>query len=182
MSSSRSRRTGHKSGSSSTSGSQSARQIIESLLTHRINTLTELCRVERLVANAETEEDQLAFQEPMTSAWIYYVESNQMLSELRGLTPNYAFSGEMLTYAQGLVRNDPQSNRSWNFAWMVLEKITEENLVATYAEIEAARPEMWGDVVPDDQQIQELAAYFSQEWTYAINWMLQHWTAAPVWY
>lgn len=27
----------------------------------------------------------------------------------------------MLIYAQSLVRSDPQSNRSWNLAWMVLE-------------------------------------------------------------
>ncbi|KAK0726185.1 hypothetical protein B0T21DRAFT_336376 [Apiosordaria backusii] len=161
---------------------QSARQIIESLQTHRINTLTELCRVERLVVGAETEEDQRAFQEPMTSAWLYYVESNQMLTELRGLISDFPFSGEMLTYAQSLVRSDPQANRSWNFAWMVLEKIRDENLIATYAEIEAARPEMWGDTVPDDQQVQELAAYFSQAWSGAITWMLQHWAAPPVWY
>ncbi|KAK4199161.1 hypothetical protein QBC40DRAFT_176942 [Triangularia verruculosa] len=162
---------------------QAARQIIECLRTHRINTLTDLCRVERLSAGAKEEADQLAFQEPLTSAWVYYVESNQMLSELRGLTPNYAFCGDMLTYAQDLVRNDPQSNRSWNFAWMVLEKIREEDLIPTYAAIEAAKPEMWGAIVPNEQQIQELAACFTQDWSFAITWMLQHWAVAPpVWY
>jgi len=62
----------------------------------------------------------------MTAAWAYYVSSNQMLSELRGLTPNYPFCGDILSHAQGLVRNDPESNRSWNLAWLCLVKITDE--------------------------------------------------------
>ena len=62
----------------------------------------------------------------MTAAWAYYVSSNQMLSELRGLTPNYPFCGEILAHAQLLVRNDPESNRSWNLAWLCLVKIVDE--------------------------------------------------------
>ena len=95
-------------------------------MTHRINTLTELCRVERLAAAPETAADAQAFQEPMTSAWTYYVTSNQMLTELVGLAPNYPVCAEMYTYAQDLVRNDPEANRSWNFAWLVLRKIVDE--------------------------------------------------------
>ena len=72
------------------------------------------------------EADQLAFQGPMTSAWDFYVSSNQMLTELRGLTRNYPFSGEVLAQAQALVRGDPDSNRSWNLAWLCLVKIRDE--------------------------------------------------------
>ena len=100
--------------------------MIESLETHRVNTLTELCRIERTAACCENEEDAQAFQAPMTAAWEYYVNSNQFLSELRGLTPNYPFSGELINDAVGLVKSDPGSNRSWNLAWLCLIKIGEE--------------------------------------------------------
>lgn len=131
-----------------------------------------------------------------------------MLSELRGLTPNYPFCGDILTSAQTMVRGDPESNRSWNFAWLCLVKIAnryfarlylprvsvtdsranltylnlDSNLVATYAESEAARPEMWGGNEPDEEQIQQLAACFQYEWDLAVQTMLQHWTVAPTWY
>jgi hypothetical protein len=59
----------------------------------------------------------------MTQAWTYYVTSNNMLSELRGLTRNYPFSSAMLDEAKWLVSNDPGSNRSWNYAWLVLVKV-----------------------------------------------------------
>ena len=59
----------------------------------------------------------------MTAAWDYYVCSYQFLTELRNLTPNYPFSGELLQEAHQLVLNDPDSNRSWNLAWLCLEKI-----------------------------------------------------------
>lgn len=62
----------------------------------------------------------------MTAAWEYYVSSNQMLCELRGLTRNYPFCGELLADAQVRVRNDPESNRSWNLAWLCLVKINDE--------------------------------------------------------
>ncbi|KAK4117903.1 hypothetical protein N656DRAFT_794314 [Canariomyces notabilis] len=185
MSSSRSKGSSKGSGSSSSKNgksSQSTRQLIESLTTHRVNTLTELCRIERVAASCESEDDARAFQGPMTAAWAYYVSSNQMLSELRGLTPNYPFCGDILTYAQALVRSDPDSNRSWNLAWLCLVKIVEGNLVATYAMSEAARPEMWGETQPDEEQIQQLAACFEYEWNGAVQAMLQHWTVAPTWY
>ena len=79
----------------------------------------------------------------MTAAWAYYVSSNQMLSELRGLTPNYPFCGEILAHAQLLVRNDPESNRSWNLAWLCLVKITDEYVF--YLWIRSARGEARGE-------------------------------------
>jgi len=79
------------------------------------------------------EEDARAFQGPMTAAWAYYVNSNQMLLELRGFTPNYFFSGELLDHARKLVREDPESNRSWNMAWLCLVKITEEYVFLSVA-------------------------------------------------
>lgn len=104
---------------------QSTAQLIESLNTHRVNTLTELCRIERVAATA-SDEDALAFQGPMTQAWTYYVTSNNLLNELRGLTRNYPFSSECLDDAKWRVSNDPESNRSWNYAWLVLIKMRDE--------------------------------------------------------
>ncbi|KAK4443362.1 hypothetical protein QBC34DRAFT_211689 [Podospora aff. communis PSN243] len=187
MSSSRSARPHHGSRHGSSSGkkskaSQSTRQLIESLQTHRVNTLTELCRIERHAASCDSEEDARAFQGPMTAAWAYYVSSNQMLSELRGLTPNYPFCGDILTHAQGLVRNDPESNRSWNLAWLCLVKITDDDLIASFAGSEASRPEMWGGRQPSAEEAQQLAACFQYEWESAVQNMLRHWQATPTWY
>jgi len=105
-------------------------QLIESLDTHRVNTLTELCRIERVAATA-SEEDSLAFQKPMTLAWEYYVTSNNLLNELRGLTRNYPFGSDCLDDAKLRVNNDPESNRSWNYAWLVLVKMKDECVVFT---------------------------------------------------
>jgi hypothetical protein len=104
---------------------RSTDQLIESLRTRRVNTLTELRRIE-IIAAASSDEDQAKFQEPMTAAWKYYVDSNNLLNELRGLTRNYPFSSECLDEAKWLVLNDPESNRSWNVAWLVLTKIQDE--------------------------------------------------------
>jgi hypothetical protein len=104
---------------------QNTAQLIESLNTHRINTLTELCRIERFAASS-SEEDQILFQEPMTAAWTYYVTSNNLLTELRNLTVNYPFSNELLDDAKWRVSSDPNSNRSWNYAWLVLTKMQDE--------------------------------------------------------
>lgn len=100
--------------------------MIESLQSHTVNTLTELVRIERVAATCEDENDAIAFQGPMTEAWNYYVNSNQFLTELRGLTRSYPFSGDILVDAQMRVRNDPESNRSWNLAWLCLRKIVDE--------------------------------------------------------
>jgi hypothetical protein len=78
------------------------------------------------VAATASEEDQLLFQGPMTQAWTYYVTSNNLLSELRGLTRNYPFSSDTLDDAKQRVSYDPDSNRSWNYAWLVLAKMRDE--------------------------------------------------------
>ncbi|CZT50973.1 uncharacterized protein RSE6_12050 [Rhynchosporium secalis] len=157
---------------------QSTAQLIESLNTHRVNTLTELCRIERVAASA-SEEDQLAFQEPMTSSWTYHVTSNNLLNELRGLTRNYTFSSECLDDAKWKVSNDPESNRSWNYAWLVLIKIRDEQLIETYAASEAAKPEMWGGRIPDTEEASQLAACFAWEWNGALDQILRHWDVPP---
>ena len=97
-------------------------QLINSLRTHRVNTLTELRRIEKIFAHF----DQAEFSEPMTTAWAYYVNSNNFLSELRGLTKNYPFSSECLDEAKWKVIEDPASTRSWNYCWLVLMKIQNE--------------------------------------------------------
>lgn len=156
-------------------------QLITSLTTHRVNTLTELCRIERTAASCTSETDARAFQEPMTSAWIYYVTSNQFLTELRGLTPNFPFSGAIIEDAYARVTADPESNRSWNLAWLCLVKIRQDGLVRGYAESEAALPEMWGTMTPGEDEVRKLAECFEAEWDSAVDTMLRHWPMAPTW-
>lgn len=62
----------------------------------------------------------------MTNAWAHYVNSNNLLSELRALTKNYPFSSECLDEAKWQVIGDPASTRSWNYCWLVLTKIRKE--------------------------------------------------------
>lgn len=97
--------------------------MIESLQSHKVNTLTELCRIERAASSCENAQDAQAFQEPLRNAWDYYVNSNQLLSELRGLSRNYPISGVLVDEARRLVFEDVNSGRSWNFAWLCLVKI-----------------------------------------------------------
>ncbi|OAA60225.1 hypothetical protein SPI_05349 [Niveomyces insectorum RCEF 264] len=159
-------------------------QLLDSLATHRVNTLTELCRIEQAAATCDHEADAAAFQEPMTAAWHHYVTSNQCLSELRGLTPNYPFCGEILADAQQRVLGDPSSNRSWNLAWLCLTKICDDNLIPLYAASEAAKPEMWGGngYQPQPAECAQLAQYFEYEWMQAVTVMLRHWQTPPTWY
>lgn len=161
---------------------KSVQQIVSSLVSHRINTLTELCRVERLAASCDKEVDARAFQEPMTSAWVHYVTSHQFLSELRGLTRSYPFSGDVISEAHTRVLIDPESNRSWNLAWLCLMKMKDDDLIRMYAAYEAAKPEMWGSMEPTDEQIEQLAACFEHAWSEAVDNMLRHWTHSPTWY
>ena len=98
--------------------------MLKSLRTHRVNTLTELRRIEKLLAqNGNTAKD---VTEAMTTAWAHYVNSNNLLSELRGLTKNYPFSSECLDEAKWQVIGDPNSIKSWNYAWLILKKIRDE--------------------------------------------------------
>ncbi|KAG4033603.1 hypothetical protein MFRU_004g01080 [Monilinia fructicola] len=155
---------------------QNTTQLIESLNTHRVSTLTELCRIERIAA-ASDEEQRLLFQEPMTAAWTYYVTSNNLLSELRNLTRDYAFSSDLLDDAKWRVSSDPNSSRSWNYAWLVLIKIRDDEMIQTYAAIEAAKPDMWGGRRPEAEEAVQLAACFAYEWQGALGRMLRHWEA-----
>ncbi|KAF0323655.1 hypothetical protein RB213_002008 [Colletotrichum asianum] len=189
MSSSRSGRSGGSSSHRSSKSSKkpravqrSVQQLIESLETHRVNTLTELCRIERVAATCENEEDAVAFQGPMTAAWDYYVNSNQLLSELRGMTRSYPICSDILYDAHVRVRSDPNSNKSWNLAWLCLTKIQEDGLVDGYAGVEAVKPEMWGGREPSAEEAEQLKACFVYEWNKALSAMLRHWAVDPVWY
>lgn len=118
----------------------------------------------------------------MTAAWVYYMNSNQFLAELRGLTRNYPFSADAVQGALHRVRAEPASNRSWNLAWLCLIKMRDDDLISTYAAAEASKPEMWGQTEPSSDEVDQLAACFEHEWTIAVDTMLQHWSFAPAWY
>jgi hypothetical protein len=96
--------------------------LINSLRTHKVNTITELRRIEKIFAYLDSRE----VTEPMTAAWAHYVNSNNLLNELRGLTRQYPFSSEALDEAKAMVVRDPNSIRSWNYCWLVLQKIDKE--------------------------------------------------------
>lgn len=92
--------------------------LLQSLRTHRVNTLIELRRIEKSLALSKTPD----VTEAMTQAWAHYVNSNNLLSELRGLTKSYPFSSECLDEAKWMVISDAQSMKSWNYCWLVLQK------------------------------------------------------------
>lgn len=96
--------------------------MIHSLQTHKVNTITELRRIEKLFAF----DDPAEVEEPLRGAWAYYVDSNNLLSELRGLTKNYPFSSECLDEAKTLVIGNPASACSWNCCWLVLSAIRDK--------------------------------------------------------
>lgn len=60
--------------------------------------------------------------------------------------------------------------------------VDHSNLVATYAAIEAMRPEMWGGREPSPEEADQLAQCFEFEWNNAVNTMLRHWSVTPTWY
>ncbi|KAI9805009.1 MAG: hypothetical protein M1833_006312 [Piccolia ochrophora] len=123
--------------------------------------------------------DQAEFCEPMTSAWAHYVNSNNLLSELRGLTKNYPFSSECLDEAKWMVIEDPASQRSWNYCWLVLVKIQTKQLIKKHANIMAQKPSMWGNRTPTAAGVAQLSSNFVNEWTYAVGQMLRHWDSPP---
>lgn len=145
-------------------------------------TLTALVRIERIAATCPSALDALSFQKPMTTAWSNYVTSNQLLVELHGLTPNYPFSGDAITDAHLRVLTDPDSNRSWNLAWLCLVKVRDDGLIPLYTAVESVKPEMWGDKVPTQSEMEQLATCFEVEWTRAVVTMLRHWPTPPTWY
>ena len=167
-------------------------QLIHSLRTHRVKTLTELRRIEKIFAHF----DQAEFCEPMTAAWAHYVNSNNLLSELRGLTKNYPFSSELLDEAKWMVIEDPASIRSWNYCWLVLTKIQAQyvtpgspsdhladmysrHLIQKHADSEARKPAMWGGKKPTSAHVAKLAQAFVAEWSRAVAQMLRHWDSPP---
>ena len=112
----------HNSDQKPTISQSSKDQLIQSLRTHRVNTITELRRIEKILAYL----DSADVTEPMTTAWAHYVELNNLLNELRGLTKNHPFSSECMDEAKTLVVRDPNSARSWNYCWLVLVKMEKE--------------------------------------------------------
>ncbi|RAL66002.1 hypothetical protein DID88_005663 [Monilinia fructigena] len=115
----------------------------------------------------------------MTAAWTYYVTSNNLLNKLQNITRDYAFSSDLLDYSKWRVSSDPNSNGCWNFAWLVLAKIMDDEMIQTYAAIEAAKPEMWGGRIPEVEEATQLAACFAYEWQEALGRMLRHWETPP---
>ncbi|TKA30275.1 hypothetical protein B0A54_15353 [Friedmanniomyces endolithicus] len=152
------------------------RAMIAALNEHRINTIGELRRVERVFATLGSPD----LTQPMTAAWMYYVNSNSLLTELRGLTRNYPFSSECLDEAKRRVHADPASNRSWNYCWLVLAKTHTDRLIPAFARAQAVRPEMWGGTVPAAQLVTQLAEAFVEEWNAALAQLLRFWEEAPV--
>ncbi|KAI0403117.1 hypothetical protein F4802DRAFT_324880 [Xylaria palmicola] len=163
-------------------GHVSTKQMIDSLRNHTVNTLTELCRIEKVAVACETEAEMQAFQQPLAAAWDYYVSSNQMLLELRGLTRNYPASSFLVEEARRLVAEDPNSGRSWNLAWLCLTKIRDAGLILICAQSESLKPEMWGGRHPTPEEAEQLTRCFVYEWSQAVDKMLRHWHAAPIWY
>lgn len=99
-------------------------QMRQTLRSRRVNTLTELRRIESVLTTLPNFMTELIHE--MTDSWGHYVSSNNFLNELRGLTRQYPFSNELLEDARARVLNDPSSSRSWNFAWLLLAKIKNE--------------------------------------------------------
>ncbi|KAL6721847.1 hypothetical protein ACLMJK_000952 [Lecanora helva] len=150
-------------------------QLIRSLRTHRVNTLTELRRIEKLFASNNAAD----VTEAMTSAWAHYVNSNNLLSELRGMTKNYPFSSECLDEAKWQVIGDPASTRSWNYCWLILTKIKSDGLIKKHARQLAVKPAMWGGKNPTSSGAEKLAAACQTEWTRALEQMLRQWATPP---
>lgn len=104
--------------------------IVDALNSRRINTLTELRRMERILLAAVpphvTDLHESSLVGVLASAWLSYVKNNNLLSELRNLTRDYPFSSELLNEAKASVMADPERSHSWNFAWLVLVKIEQE--------------------------------------------------------
>lgn len=99
-------------------------QMRQTLRQRRVNTLTELCRIERVLAALPS--FTADYMGDVSDAWAHYVASNNLLQELRGLTRQYPFSAELLDDAKARVYADPKSSRSWNLAWLLLVKIKTE--------------------------------------------------------
>ncbi|OKL62719.1 hypothetical protein UA08_01365 [Talaromyces atroroseus] len=158
--------------------------VIDVLSSGRINTLTDLCRMERTLINAMQPRVENLRESPaielMASAWTNYVQSNNLLNELRNLTRDYPFSSELLDDAKELVMRDPNRKRSWNYAWLVLTKIEEDALVEKHAKALSTNPEMWGGSLPPEEMTVLLENKCREDWTRAVRIMLRHWQLKPL--
>jgi hypothetical protein len=68
-----------------------------------------------------------AMLQPMMNAWRYYVDSNNLLNELRRLTKHIPFSSECLDEAKKLVATKTcRTHQRRNPCWLVLVTIEEE--------------------------------------------------------
>lgn len=182
---------------------QDVKTLLNSLRTHRVNTLTELRRIERILIPADITKNLDSSTipneiiEPLASAWLHYVYSNNLLSELRNLTRSCLFSSELLDEAKMLVTADPESGRSWNFAWLVLNKIENEcatfppqhltcsivnllgrELIDKHARDLSTNPDMWGGRSPAADEAKMLEDKCKGEWTWAVRQMLRNWETA----
>lgn len=179
--------------------------LVESLNSSRLRTLSDLRRIER-VAMTSTPDAAAALHAPLTAAWTRYVTSNQLLLELRGMTRNYPLCSEIIHEAHTRALGGPLAGRSWNLAWLILQEMREEyvppeqptpqckqpsyegvadrrsGLITCFAVVEAQKPEMWAGRRPSSDEMAQLAACFEAEWGYAVNTMLRTWTVPPTWY
>ncbi|PGH34156.1 hypothetical protein GX50_03025 [[Emmonsia] crescens] len=155
---------------------QNKEQLINALRTHCINTITELRSAERALIKYDPAE----VTQPLSEAWLYYVNSNNLLSELRFVTKNYPFSSECLDEAKSLTISDPKTARSWNYCWLVLSKMQEQQLIPKHARDIAANPAMWGGRPPTTTEIEQLSDACTAEWTMAAEQMLRHWEHPPI--
>lgn len=78
------------------------------------------------------------------------------------------------------MHQDPASNRSWNYCWLVLAKIQTDSLIPVYARAQAARPEMWAGRRPTPEAVRRLSDAFTQEWTAALAQLLRYWETPPI--
>ena len=89
-------------------------------------------------------------------------------------------SSELLDEAKCLVHHDHASNRSWNYCWLVLEKIEAEGIIESFAAVHASRPEMWGDSSPSSESVEMLSRELALEWNAALAQLLRYWGPAPL--
>lgn len=52
-------------------------------------------------------------------------------------------------------------------------------MIESYANSEAAKPDMWGGRFPETEEADQLAACFAYEWNEALEQMLRHWETPP---
>ncbi|KAK2747127.1 hypothetical protein FQN57_002384 [Myotisia sp. PD_48] len=154
---------------------QDKETLIYWLRSGRVKSFIDLRRIEKICAELDCEE----VTGPMTSAWLDYVNSNNLLNELRTMTNPYSFSSECLDEAKSLVVQDPESTRSWNFCWLVLRKIHDLQLISKHARIIAETPATWGGHIPDAMKMDSLTNLLTREWSRALELMLSHWASPP---